>query len=358
MNSEMKALIEFANKVVLKTPPLPMLKSDFAAPQFIRALDGHLTKAHLERTLMLPNFHEHVNTIAVFTDYAGDAADAKHLSYSFLFAPYDALSVCFAGMKSYREKHGLIDPYVEVNFKNLGYGPVSRIIDEWLALFDAFPALLFTLSVRKDIHSIVYENDRATLKEIVKILSNEGMGEWKTVAAERLVRVVHSIGYWCAMLSKPNQNILWITDHDQTVANPQMTQFASQLFQRVLNMYAPGRYGTIAVAKPFEIVNKDQDFFDILSIPDLSAGVISNLLSAIESPAPLVKEDTNRVLRWLTYQGIGLKKVFMNIRPEGGSIGTCLMDLKPITPLAGESISIIFPKNTTQNSLLGVDPKD
>lgn len=104
-----------------------------------------------------------------------------------------------------------------------------------------------------------------------------------------------------------------------------------------------GRYGTTGLATPFPVVNKDQDFFNVLSIPDLSAGAISNLLSAIETPNPLVKTDSNRVLHWLTYQGLGLKKVFMNIRPVDASIETCLMDLKPTEPIKGEGIPIYFP---------------
>lgn len=84
------------------------------------------------RKLLLPNF-EKSNTVLILSDYGGEAPNSKYLTYTFTFADYDLLNGTYKReILKIRDKYGLDKPYKEISFKDLRYGPIQRVLKEYL----------------------------------------------------------------------------------------------------------------------------------------------------------------------------------------------------------------------------------
>lgn len=308
-------IVEFANRLVLKQPPLPLFPeaSDDVAV-FIRALDGQLTKLHQDQRLLLPNLHEDVESIAVFSDYAGD--QSAYLTYSFLAVGWNALAAFFQQTTAMRARHELGGK--EIGFKDFGFGPQARALDDFLQAAEHVPGLLFTLIVEKSVVSALAGNNKRTLEDFTLILKNEGLGEWKGAVAERLLRIVHTVSYLVALLAREGHKVIWMTDDDAIAPNAEKADALGRLLGRIMRQYAKVDYGTIGYALPFKPEKAGQpDLRDLLSITDLAAGCVAHFYNEKEkSQDPRIREQANRVLLWMSRQGIGLKRLNFVVRPS------------------------------------------
>src|SRR5215218_7019458 len=216
LTDQQKRLItSLANDLVLKRPNLPILKNDLRFPPIVQAIETRLLDLMDKGELLLPNLQDNTDAIAVFSDYSGDSKDALYNTYSFLFCSPHYLEYFEREMEKIRELYGLNTPFKEIKFEHLHYGPIARSLYDYLILLNNYvPGLLFTLIVDKRITSLFGEPAREAQKYASKILRENGFGEWKGKVAERLLRVVHTISYFLALLSKDGQYIFWMTDND------------------------------------------------------------------------------------------------------------------------------------------------
>lgn len=309
-----KDLIKLANELILKSIPLPVLKKEMSTPIFIQILEDQLTRLYQDKKLLLPNFHEHVNTIAIFSDYGGESHESLYLTYSFLFVAYDALYHLLKIMAKARKDYGLIEPYSEICFKNKEYGPIHRILDDWLKIGDCIPGLLLTLLIPKDVISVVGKNEKKDIYNLTTILQKYGYGNWKPKVVEKMMRILHLIAYCCALLSKQGHKIFWMTDDDSIAPNKEKAKVMQQIFSNILEIYAPNKYNSVYVGRPFNNIHREQNICDLLSYPDLIAGSIEAYFSTCYGKNnPLIKEQANKVLLWLTQQGFGMKKLTVSL---------------------------------------------
>ena len=310
--------IKFANEMVLKNPPIPILESVQGAPVFIQIIEEMLLEAKKRKMLLLPNLHNHIESVGVFSDYSGESSQEKFATYSFLFAGCDVLpSFYFKKQKEIRERYKLNKPYKEISFKSLGYSPLRRALPELLEAAELIPGLLFTMVVDKSIISIIGENSRSTLNEVTTVLKNNNLGEWKNETAEKLMRIVHTVAYWLTVLTRDGQNVFWMTDDDSIAANQKKKDALGNLFSRLLRLlYSNSKqFPKIVYATPFDrqaVSQEKYDLNDLLSISDLVAGSIASYFSAIRTQEdPMIKDTSNQILIWLCNQCIGLKKFTM-----------------------------------------------
>jgi hypothetical protein len=248
----------------------------------------------------------------VFSDYGGESSNSRYLTYSFLFLAYDDMAFWFEESNRLRSRYKLDDPQKEIAFKDLNYGPISRCLSDWLKLADFVRGLLFTLVVDKKVVSATGRQDKAVMKELSLTLSELGFGAWKPPIAEKMIRVLHIICYWLAVLSSGGQKILWMTDDDAIMANEDKSESLGRLLANVLAIYTENKYKVLGYAKPYHDADEKTNLNDLLSIPDLAAGATESLFTVKSLRSdPQVKDGTNTILEWLAYQGLGLKKQTM-----------------------------------------------
>lgn len=310
LNIESFDIERFANEMVLKEPPIPLLADGQEAPFFIKTIEAMLIEAKQRKMLLLPNLHNHIESVGAFSDYSGEGPQEKFATYSFTFVGLNALFYFFEKQKKIRERHGLNEPYKEIEFKELRYGPLKRALPELLKAAELIPGLLFTMVVNKSIMSIIGENNKNGLNEITTILKDHDLGEWKNETAEKLMRIVHTVAYWLTVLTKDGQKVFWMTDDDSIAANEKKKDALGNLLFRLLGLYSNSRqFPTIGYATPFDQKN---NLNDLLSISDLVAGSISSYFSAIHTQEdPMIKDTSDKILIWLCNQGLGLKRLTM-----------------------------------------------
>ena len=334
-----------ANRNILKDIQLPILDSsqllpDQTYPHIINVIEGMLTELHKQHQLLLPMLRES-ETISVFSDYGGDHKEALFHTYSFLFVEWNNTAFFFDKMAELREKYKLNKPFKEIEYKQLHYGPINRSLQDYLYLANnTVNGLLFNLIVEKIIYSILGPNKKETIKEVKTIIEKENLGTYNPHTAEKVLRIIHIIGYFTRLLSKQGQKVFWMTDNDAIIPDINNSKGFRELFGNILALYAPSSnyYNLTGYAVPFKKENQgDKPMIDLLSLTDLSAGAIEHYFTRDKKMAELtVKEHANKIVMWLALQGIGLKKLNVVVRDDGkGNVKIGLIDFKLKQPLNG-----------------------
>lgn len=278
----------------------------------IKLIDSYFQDMYYENEFFLPELRTlGNNTISIFSDYGGEHKESKYRSYSFLFCGWNHSWGSQERFNVIREKYKLDKK--EIAFKDLKHGPSQRALDDYLTAIDENVfGFLLTILIDKDIKSLfIGEENLHLLKEI----ENAGLGSWKKENAEKLMRILHVISYVLPLISTQNQKIFWMTDKDSIVANKDMFRNTLNLFEAVLKIYTDNKYSLIGGATPFE--EKDIYTMDLLSITDLVAGCVEQYFTTEkEKGAPTVKAGAEKVIRWLSKQGTGLKKEVVRIYKE------------------------------------------
>ena len=313
-------LAEFANRLVLKNPQLPLIKvdSEMVPPAFVQLLDQMLTKAHQKHRLLLPNLHDDVESISVFSDYGGEHKESRYFTYSVLVGGWNALFSFFPHMQDLRARFGLHDPYKEIEFKSLRYGPLRAALPEILHTSDYLvPGLLCTLVVEKSLGTILTGDTTDGLASIQEILKQNGFDVWKAKVSEKALRVAHVASYLTALLSRPGHKVFWMTDEDAIAANVATHETLADLFYRLLDYYSAGQpFAARGYATPFKKEKgvSREDLTDVLALTDLAAGALASWFTDSRDGEPeQVRESTNEILLWLCGQGVGLKKLTFKI---------------------------------------------
>jgi hypothetical protein len=239
-------------------------------------------------------------------------------------------------MTKLREKFGLNEPLKEIAFKDFNYGPVKRSLSSYLNnLSNLLNGFLLNVVVDKTIPTFFGTDKVSTHSSIVKILADNNFGEWKPEVAEKLLRISHFISYLTAILSKENQKVCWMTDHDSIAAKTDLHEASLKIFSNLLSHYCKHKLSTIGGAVPFQ--EKSPLFMDLLSAPDIVAGSLEHYFSRSHGTEeePQIKEEVNQVLCWLTGQGVCLKRHSIIIRPNSNgaiNLGSLKFTLKDKNP--------------------------
>lgn len=167
---------------------------------------------------------------------------------------------------------------------------------------------------------------------IAQQLAEADLGERKPAVNEKLLRIVHIVAFLTGLLAHDGQNILWVTDHDAISPTREMHQKTLELFQRVLGIYSRKNctFPLIGGALPFE--ERSLRILDLLSATDIVAGCLDQYLTKrgiIPAEDIVVKDGCERVLQWLSHDGIGLKKMNVVMRPgKSGAIEAATLEFE------------------------------
>lgn len=316
-----KELIDLATKLTLQRPNLSVIPDTDDYPWFIRAFQKHLQALESRKELLLPNIQDDNASIAIFSDYGGESSDSTYFTYSFLICAWNQTGLFHQQMEALRNETGLNDPFKEIAFKDFRYGPIKRALENYLSnLSTLVNGYLLTVVVEKSIGSLFGTDRKAAYGFITKALEENNFGRWKPDVAEKLLRITHFSAYLVALLSREGQKIMWMTDHDSIAPTQERFEEVLNLFSNLLHHYCKHGLGTIGGAVPFG--EKSAMFLDLLSAPDIVAGSVEHYFTRSHSNNEelLIKAEANSVLRWLSGQGIALKRYTMLIRAQDNGL--------------------------------------
>ena len=343
-------ITEFANALAWKKPDLNVLRPEYSGqyPPIAEAMQRQIIMSDWRKRLVLPDLRAFKNqTVALFTDCGGESKDAKYFIYSTFVCAWDLSGPFSEMMKNVRQRHGLGSK--EIAFKDFRMGQVRRSLPNYLTALNAVPGFLFTLAVDKRLTSLFGPRGKETNELIAQGLMEAGIGERKPEVNEKLLRVVHVAAFLTGLLAHDGQKIFWMTDNDAISPTQEMHKKTLLLFQRALGLYARKdfTFPVLGGALPFE--EGSVQMLDLLSSTDIVGGTLDQYLTQLDSvPAEdvKVKQGCDLVLQWLAYDGIGLKKMTIIMRPgkegafETATFETFECNLKD-TPERGTFIPIV-----------------
>ncbi len=156
-------------------------------------------------------------------------------------------------------------------------------------------------------------------------------------------------------LCRPGQNLHWITDEDEIVANEDHQKDAGQMMGGMLYHYCPEKMGEIrlGIAGKFE---DDRRAEDLISIVDLVGGAFSEYLMALGTDSlpkstnlfvPMRKPMSTKsqlILAWLFGSNRPLKKVICLVRSwEAGKVLVSFPRPKIRRRFPGENLPLWAP---------------
>jgi hypothetical protein len=336
---------DFARQVAWKRPDLKVLKAEYDGeyPPIAGIIQDHLERSDRRGKLILPDFRAFGNgTVGLFTDYGGESNDAKFLTYSTLACAWGAAYPFVEMMSIVRTRHGLGSK--EIAFKDFGMGQITRALPNYLKALDAVPGFLLTLAIDKRLSTVFGPEGKEGRQAISRALTDAGLGGRKPAVNEKLLRIVHITAFLTGLLAHDGQKVFWMTDHDAIVANPEMHAGAGELYRRILPMYSRDGHSISGLDCFLPDGDPDTTRLDLLSCADVAAGAVEQYLTRGKSTAAediRVKQGCDLVLRWLSYDGIGLKKMNVIARPgEKDAIDAVTLEFMLQDPPA---TSIMFP---------------
>ena len=171
--------------------------------------------------------------------------------------------------------------------------------------------------VDKKVRTLFGEQSKAAVTDRLQLLRDHGFGEWKPQVGEKLLRVTHTAAFLTALLSRENQKVFWMSDHDAICSTPEVQNRTLTLFARLIDLYARHKLEMAGGATPFE--GHSTDLIDLLSVADLVAGSLAHFLprrdaAGVEQDNIAVKSGADTVLKWLGHQGVGMKKMTVLVR--------------------------------------------
>lgn len=326
--------MQLPNQIIWTNPDINMLRRnpENEYPTLTQILQGQLRLRQAQGKLVLPDLRAFKNNaVAVFSDYGGESSGQFH-TYSALVCGYSYTGVFNKAMTQVRAKEKLY--HKEIAYKDLGMGQIQRSLPKYLSAMDGLPGFLCTVAVDKRIRTLFGPLEADARVKLSRILANEGLGMWKPDVAEKLLRIVHLTAFLVSLLAHDGQKIFWMTDNDAICPTEAAHKTLLQIFDRILAIYT--RFGCtfpiVGGARPFQ--PRDVATLDLLSIADMVAGAIEPCIpidGAHADPNIKIKLGADKVLRWLSNDGPGLKKwtVVIRLAANGTLEGSCI-DLQPV----------------------------
>ena len=293
---------------------------------------SHLLSHAISRLKELPDFSND-SKIAVMSDFGGEHKGARFNTYSILLMAYNKVGPFDTKVRELREKYGLLDPYSEFVFKDLAFGPRSRALAEFLHLIDDYiHGVVVTIAIDKRIRTVFGTSEKKAHVFIEKQLASMDLGHWKGSTAEKMLRVCHAIAVFAALTTQEKQRLLWYCDDDAINEDGRDRSFehTRNIFVRVLSMYCQHELDIVGFGKSFA---GKSHLDDLLSIPDLAAGVVQDLLQAHDTGSDAVPGCTEKeaLIRWLASQGRFLSKITIRIsKLRSGELSSGLVQITPV----------------------------
>jgi len=210
--------------------------------------------------------------ILVGSDYSGFHSNSDYLVYAFLLVDADGSPEWPRLRKEVRDCY--LSDGRRMSFKNMNDGQRRRALVPFLHVADAFSGICCAVVVHKELSLMSSSPNSLNLWRTLHGLE----GKWDVSAFEMMARIVHFYCLLVSAVSKPFQNVTWITDQDEIVANDDRLTDVMMLASRMIGSYMSHTLGEFAMNST-GVDTGDRGFEDFVAIPDLVAGALSEIVT-------------------------------------------------------------------------------
>lgn len=223
---------------------------------------------HAVRPVQFPGTH-----LFVGSDYGGDHKASKYKTYAFVVVN-DAPSPWLSMQRRIRAYY--LENARRMSFKRLGDPQRQEALVPFLQAADTLNGHLVVFAVHKSVHlHPCKKEDIQQWKQLFELSAN-----WNHRAFEAAFRKTHFFSLLVGQWSRPSMDVTWISDQDEFVANEARLDDAQRLAARLSTLYLPHSLRVFAM-NTTKVDGPQLEFEDLLAIPDLAAGMLSELSSAL-----------------------------------------------------------------------------
>lgn len=257
----------------------------------------------------------------IFSDYGGAHKGARYEVFSYLVT-IPASLLAFNTMRMQLRRAGLGDER-RMAYKALNDNIRLRSLTGYLDSADFLIGALISFAVdKRALHRFnePYRPDTAF----------GALGPWAAKPFSRLSRIAHLAAILFEGFRADGQNLLWVTDEDDIVANQVKHSEATRLIGHILSCYCTADLGHFRFATTASDAG-DLLIEDLTAIPDLAAGSLNDILSRVglrsqsRIPERLFIADDGMasfkiqcIANWLSDSSATLKKVNIVIDESPG----------------------------------------
>jgi hypothetical protein len=223
------------------------------------AIANTIRQMQLLHSDLLPNLHLG-STLVVTSDYGGQHKTSTHESFSFLIADLKFCWLWDDARQRVRTNHSIQNR--RMSYKAMNDRRRKEALLPFLRAANTIPGVLATVIVDKSFMRSL----RITVAERSELPKE--MAQWPAQVLTKMVFVLHLGALFISGLSREGQNILWMSDNDDFVANDQRVIELTPLFAGMIGQYSQRpmghfRFGTM------KCDNGDLFIEDMASLPDL-----------------------------------------------------------------------------------------
>lgn len=271
----------------------------------------------------LPDFG-HARTLLIGSDYSGQHSRSNFEALGFLIADSDRLQPWHDARRSLRRTN--LPNGRRMSFKDLGDKKRTAALPGFLGAAEQIQGLLLVVLVDKRIKTLFQQTDDDERANS----DGELLCNWLPKVEEKLLRICHVAALLVAGLSRPGQNIVWISDQDEIAANDQRLQQLTEASARIMSSYVEHSLGHLRVGTTASD-SGTRDIEDFVAIADLAAGALCEVLNAhrragVDFPlgifVPNQKGMASKIdplTWWLSSKRSQLKKITLSLEPIANS---------------------------------------
>lgn len=268
------------------------------------------------------------NPLCCVSDYSGAQSNSLFDTYSYFYFDPDI------GVKQWRKARSAIrdivlGPIRSVTYKGLNDGIKRKSLLPMLSAADELDGLLLTFAIHKKVK--VLTPSRSELSELMEWMSVES--RWKRRSLSKMVRTAMLFAFGISGLNKERAPVTWMTDSDDfTISRPRqndLNTFSWSAIDKLSNTLPMA----LTVETPLNTTLALDNAKDLLAIPDLAAGMLSQTLTSeyLRAGVPPIggeysfqgllglKEKAADILDWHLSSDGNLKKVAVVLYPAENS---------------------------------------
>jgi hypothetical protein len=251
------------------------------------------------------------STIYCFSDYSGDIKSDTHNTYSFLLTDDNSIALFSKGHKIIRDKYGIEKR--KFSYKDLSDKVLKHPYNDFITLANSVNGILLSVAINKKLHlDFNYDNKN----EYFLFLSKQ---KFKNI--RKILTISHLSAMFLAGVVVQNQDIMWITDNDNIVANDEFTIQLTSIVASLISKLVDFNFGHFRCGSS-RCDCGDNLIEDFLSIPDFAAGMLSNQLATQISDEYIfwlqrgdAKEKQNKLSWWFATPKSSLRKYVFILDP-------------------------------------------
>lgn len=228
------------------------------------------------------------------SDYSGEQPNSRYRVYGFIVADADASPDWPSQCREVRK--AFLSDGRRMAFKNLNDGQRRRALVPFLEAAETFTGHVVTVAVNKELARL---STGVTSHELWARLHGL-QARWDSRSFERMARIAHFFSLFVSAWASAGANVSWITDDDSIAANAGRLDDLHQFAARLAGLYLPHQLGEFML-NTVAVDDSSRSFEDFLAIPDLAAGMVSEVMSLSE------REVTPDGLRCVAPAGLSKK---------------------------------------------------